>query len=124
MKPVLFETRERIKDQLVIIDLIGEINTLAKEVLTSAYLKAQAKNSEWIALNFSEVTYINSTGIALIVGLLSMARKNSIKLVVFGLSQHYQEIFEITRLSEYMEVFKDEDSVLQIKQATSIGSSI
>jgi anti-anti-sigma factor len=63
-------------------------------------------------LNFRAVDYINSTGIALIVGLLAQARKSRRKLVVCGLSEHYQEIFRITRLSDFMEIFDDETSAL------------
>ena len=58
-----------------------------------------------IVLNFQEVDYINSTGIALIVGLLAQARKSHRQLVVYGLSEHYQEIFRITRLSDFMQIY-------------------
>ena len=57
---------------------------------------------ERLLLNFGDVDYINSTGIALIVGVLAQARKAHIALVTFGLSPHYQEIFRITRLSDFM----------------------
>ena len=63
-------------------------------------------------LNFEGVDYINSTGIALIVGLLAQARKSHRRLVVCGLSEHYQEIFRITRLSDFMQIFDDEPSAL------------
>ena len=61
-------------------------------------------NQVLILLNFQEVDYINSTGIALIVGLLAQARKSHRRLVVCGLSEHYQEIFRITRLSDFIEI--------------------
>jgi anti-anti-sigma factor len=65
-----------------------------------------------ILLNFSDVDYINSTGIALIVGLLAQARKSHRKLVVYGLSDHYVQIFQITRLSDFMDIYQDELSAL------------
>jgi anti-anti-sigma regulatory factor len=55
---------------------------------------------------------INSTGIALIVSLLARARKSKRKLLACGLSQHYVEIFQITRLVDFMSVFPDEASAL------------
>jgi hypothetical protein len=33
-------------------------------------------------------------------------------MVVFGLSDHYIEIFEITRLADFMTIYPDEASVL------------
>jgi anti-anti-sigma factor len=73
---------------------------------------ASPKKPEAILLNFEEVDYINSTGIALIVGLLAKARVSQRRLVAYGLSDHYVEIFEITRLSDFMSVFPDEESAI------------
>ena len=55
---------------------------------------------------------MNGTGNALIVGLLAQARKSHRKLVVCGLSEHYQEIFRITRLSDFMQIYDSEASAL------------
>jgi len=81
--------------------------------LTQAYTQADSKTSSTILLNFEAVDYINSTGIALIVGLLAQARKTQKQLVVYGLSDHYAEIFRITRLSDFMSIYPDEPSALQ-----------
>jgi anti-sigma B factor antagonist len=95
-----------------ILDLRGEINGFAQEALDAAYSEAESNDPETILLNFEEVDYINSTGIALIVGLLARARVSKRRLVAFGLSDHYVEIFEITRLSDFMSVFPDEESAM------------
>jgi len=58
----------------VVLDLRGEINGFAKEALNAAYAEAEAKNPETILLNFEEISYINSTEIALILILLAKAR--------------------------------------------------
>ena len=63
-----------------------------------------------VLLNFAEVDYINSTGIALIVGLLGRARAEGRTLAACGLSDHYREIFEITRLSDFIALYPDETS--------------
>ena len=61
-----------------VIDLHGEINAAAEARLNAAYAEAEAQNPPTIVLNFGEVSYINSTGIALIVGLLARgARPNA-----------------------------------------------
>ena len=51
-----------------IIDLRGEIHAGAEETLNAAYATADGHDPQAILLNFSDVGYINSTGIALIVG--------------------------------------------------------
>jgi anti-sigma B factor antagonist len=96
----------------IVLDLRGEINGFAQEALDAAYAEAESNDPEAILLNFEEVDYINSTGIALIVDLLAKARVSQRRLVAYGLSDHYVEIFEITRLSDFMSVFPDEESAM------------
>ncbi len=95
-----------------VLDLRGEINGFAQEPLDAAYAEAERENPGTILLNFEGVDYINSTGIALIVGLLARARAARRNLVAYGLSEHYVEIFNITRLSDFVNVFPDEESAL------------
>lgn len=102
----------RRQPRAVILDLTGEINAAAEATLNSAYMQAEQDEPELIVLNFARVDYMNSTGIALVVGLLARARKNRRRLVACGLSPHYQEIFAITRLADFMPLFADEASAL------------
>ena len=99
---------------LAILDLQGEIDSFAEQDLNAAYAQADSYGLEKIVLNFQEVEYINSTGIALIVGLLAQARKRHRSLAVYGLSEHYVEIFNITRLSDFMTIYPDEQSVFSL----------
>ena len=95
-----------------VLDLRGEINGFAQEALDAAYAEAEKGDPAAIILNFEEVDYINSTGIALIVGLLAKARAAKRRLLAYGLSEHYVEIFNITRLSDFVGVYPDEESAL------------
>jgi anti-sigma B factor antagonist len=106
------EAEVRQERGVVVLDLRGEINGFAQETLDAAYSEAESKDPEAILLNFEEVDYINSTGIALIVGLLAKARASHKRLLACNLSEHYVEIFEITRLSDYIGVFPDEESAM------------
>ena len=95
-----------------VLDLHGEINSFGQEALDAAYAEAETKDPDAIILNFEEVDYINSTGIALIVALLAKARASKRRLLAYGLSDHYVEIFNITRLSDFVGVYPDEESAL------------
>lgn len=113
MAPRAFDASvRREQPRAVILDLRGEINASAEESLNAAYAEAEAARPEAILLNFNDVDYINSTGIALIVSLLARARKQHIPLRACGLSDHYQEIFTITRLADFMGLYGDEASAL------------
>jgi anti-anti-sigma factor len=108
----ILEASVRHQDHTAVIDLFGVIDAFAEEVLNHAYSEAESQNSEVILLNFSGVEYMNSTGIALIVGLLAQARKQHRRLLTCGLSSHYTEIFRITRLADFMSMYNDEASAL------------
>ena len=106
------EATVRQEPGLAVIDLTGEINGFVEEALNAAYAEAESNDPDAILLNFEGVDYINSTGIALIVGLLAKARASHKRLLACNLSEHYVEIFEITRLSDFMSVFPDEESAI------------
>ena len=84
--------------------LSGDLNGRADETLTDAYRQVAALGPHRVSLDFGHVGYINSTGIALVVRLLAEARRDGRLVRAIGLSEHYREIFRITRLSDFMEI--------------------
>src|SRR5665809_122583 len=92
--------------EVAIVDLAGQLDGTAERTLNEAW--EAAGDAPVVALNFTKSTYINSTGIALIVGLLGKARVENKKVRAFGLMDHYKEIFSITRLSDFIEIHSDE----------------
>lgn len=109
---IQFEAEVRRSPDVVILDLHGDINSFAEAALIAAYGEAEAAHPRSVLLNFADVNYINSTGIALIVGLLARARAAGRPLLACGLGPHYVEIFNITRLADFMTLFPDEQSAL------------
>jgi len=89
-----------------VLDLTGNVSAGAEQKLLEVYAKTSGKPV--VILDFSNVDYINSTGIALIVGLLASARTAGQEVQARGLAEHYREIFRITRLSDFMTILDDE----------------
>jgi anti-anti-sigma factor len=98
----------RQRDAVAVIDLSGDVDGSAERTLDEAYREATSTAVGSVVLNFEATEYINSTGIALIVGLLAQARKDHVTVSAFGLSAHYREIFDITRLSDFMRIAENE----------------
>lgn len=94
-----------------VIQMRGDVDRNAHDALIRAQEAAESDGP--IVLDFRHVGYINSTGIALIVGLLASARTSHRPVRAFGLSDHYQQIFEITRISDFMHIYQDENAALQ-----------
>lgn len=89
-----------------IIDLVGVLDGEAATALTEAFATA-SPDADRILLNFEPMTFMNSSGIALVVELLARARREGLAVHAAGLSDHYRHIFEITRLSDFMTIHGD-----------------
>ena len=115
-----FDAGVRRRPELVVLDLHGDIDIEADQALKAAWADAttgQSDNAatgvEPVLFNFEDVGYINSTGIALIVGLLARARTEHRPVTACGLSEHYRQIFAITRLSDFMPIVPDEEAAAE-----------
>jgi anti-sigma B factor antagonist len=102
------ETQVHRDGDIATVVLTGDVDGGAREALDAAY--TQADGAGTLLLDFAAVSYINSTGIALIVGLLGRARADGVSVAACRLSPHYREIFEITRLSDFISIHADEPS--------------
>jgi anti-sigma B factor antagonist len=110
-------TNVRTLPSAAIIDIQGEINAFAEPMLMDAFSQATAQGARAIILNFSGLEYMNSSGIGLLVTLLIRANRQKQRLLAYGLSQHYQQIFELTRLNEAIAIFDTEAETLAAASA-------
>lgn len=101
-----------------IIDIQGELTMEAETDFMSIYAQAnRPMKLRTVILNFIPMTYMNSSGIGLLVTFLVRLNREGQKLAAFGLNEHYQRVFELTRLNEAIRVFGSEDeAVLTITQ--------
>lgn len=123
MEPTLFEATVEATADDARIRCIGDLNGRADAAMDEAYTAAAAAGAARITLDFTGCGYINSTGIALIVRLLTSARADGRSVRAVGLTEHYRQIFEITRLSDYMAITDDEPAGAPTVAATTGGAS-
>jgi anti-sigma B factor antagonist len=93
-----------------IVDIQGDVTAGSEGVLMGAY--DAAGDARAIVLNFTGLSYMNSGGIGLLVTLLVRANRHSQRLLAYGLSEHYRQIFELTRLDEAVSIHDSEDDAL------------
>lgn len=102
----------RIDPTTSMITIEGEISAFAEQALTEAYTEASTPTTHAIILNCTALEYLNSSGIGLLVTLLIRSKQQQQHLLVYGLSEHYRHIFEITRLNEVLGVYDTEAQAL------------
>ncbi len=90
------------------VDIRGEVTAAAETALMDAYTQATSSGARVIILNFVGLEYMNSSGIGLLVTLLIRANRQRQQLLAVGLNEHYQQIFELTRLNEAIGIYNTE----------------
>src|SRR5438067_11542845 len=112
------QTSVRVAPPLVVLDLRGQVTTFAQEPLVQAYREASTMGAQHVLLNFAGVDYLNSAGIAAIIGIIGEARRTHQRLLLTGLTPHYQLIFEMMGLTTFAPLFESEAAALMSVQAS------
>jgi anti-sigma B factor antagonist len=124
MAPVKLDIRSRtINSRISILDIQGEVTGSAESILMDAYTQATASGAQAIILNFSGLEYMNSSGIGLLVTMLIRTQRQKQRLVAFGLSDHYRQIFELTQLDKAIGICGDEAAALAASDEHSLAST-
>lgn len=106
------EVKMRSANNAVIIDLIGDLTTFASEAVSNAYGSVTDQGVRNIIFNFRQNDYINSAGIAILIGLVTEARRRGQTILVTGLSLHFQKIFRMVGLTQYTDIYQNVDEAL------------
>ena len=95
-----------------IIDITGDITVASEDILMDAYARASTDGLRAVVLNFEGLQYMNSSGIGLLVTWLVRAHRQGQQVLAYGLSEHYRQIFELTRLDEAVGIHDTEADAL------------
>jgi anti-sigma B factor antagonist len=99
-------------DGVAVVDITGEITGASEPVLMDAFARATDEDTRAVILNFAGLEYMNSGGIGLLVTLLVRANRQRQRLMALGLTDHYRQIFMLTRLDEAIGVYDTEEQAL------------
>ena len=117
MAPVTSMETRSLDEATGIIDIAGDLTSACEQSLMEAYARAGGERLRSIVLNFSGLQYMNSGGIGLLVTLLVRAHRHKQRMLVYGLSEHYREIFELTRLDDAIGIHDTESEALGAARA-------
>lgn len=102
----------RASESAAVIAVRGELTGATEEDLMAAYGRAADPMTRRVVLDFTDLEYMNSTGIGLLVTLLVRAQRQRQRLLAFGLSEHYRQILGLTRLDEAITIVESEAEAL------------
>jgi anti-sigma B factor antagonist len=95
-----------------ILRISGDVTSASEADLMAGYTRAAEDGTGVVVLDFTDLAYMNSGGIGLLVTLLVRAQRAGTRLLATGLSDHYRQIFLLTRLDEAIGIHESEAAAL------------
>jgi len=106
------EISPSVSGDVSIISLGGDVTAVTGQLVEDAYNEVVASGFRKILFQFSKGIYINSGGIAFLIGIAADSRDNGRKVRFSGVSDHFQKIFDMVGLTRYVEIFPTMEAAL------------
>ena len=100
------------RDDVVILQLAGEIDMHCSTELRGELLEISQNPSAHTIINMSEVDFMDSSGVAVLIEALQLHRRNGGRLKLVGINPRVRSIFEISRLDSVFDIYDSEDEAV------------
>ena len=91
----------------IFVSITGEIDAYTAPKLREELLPLTEGKNKVITINLKDVSYMDSTGLGVFVGLFKQLNKNEGELKLVELSDTLKRLFKITGLSNIMNITED-----------------
>jgi anti-anti-sigma factor len=113
------EVLTRLQDDVSVIDIRGDVTPLAGQPIEDAYAGLTAAGAKRILVVFAADCYINSGGIAVLIGVLAQTKKKGQAVRITGLTPHFQKIFAMVGLTKYAQISPSEQAAVADLKASA-----
>lgn len=100
------------RDRSNVLPLKGEIDLHVSPSVTASLDSMIEKKPERLVVDLSDVTYIDSAGLAALIGAMQKVEGYGGKFLLAGLQETVRSIFEISRLDQVFQIFPDAEAAL------------
>lgn len=100
------------KNGLMVCRVEGDIDISCSPDLKKVFDKLIAQKTPKIVIEFSKVTYVDSSGLATLVGILKNMRSYGGRMRLAGMSTKIKGLFEITKLDKLFEIMATEEEAI------------
>lgn len=95
-----------------VVEAAGEIDLNCSLDFQQALLQLMDQRPAIVVINLAAVSYMDSSGVASLVKLLSRVRKAGVLLRLAAMSDRVRSVFEITRLDSVFDIRNSEQEAL------------
>ena len=106
------EITTRLIRDVSVIDIKGEVTAITGQPIEDAYHRVTADGARKVLMVFASDCYINSGGIAILIGILANSKKKAQIIRMTGLTLHFQKIFSMVGLTRYAQIHASEEAAL------------
>ncbi len=107
------EIKQRAATDAIIVGLSGEVDMSTSPDARKAFLDLTVeKKTRRIIVDLSQVTYIDSSGLATLIECLQKTRSYGGQLRLFGLNDNIKDVFSLARLDTIFDIRKSEQDAL------------
>lgn len=96
----------------MILTLAGQVDMSNAVELRGAILEAIEERPEDLLINMTDVDFMDSSGLAILVEGLQLSNKKGFHLKLVGLQARVRSVFEISRLESLFQIFETESEAL------------
>ena len=102
-----------LKNDVLVCSIKGEINIDTVNQLRDLFTKITDDKTSKVLLNFSQLEYIDSLGMATLAKFAQQLKANSGELVICSMSPKLGSIFRIVKFGKVFRIFDSEDEALE-----------
>jgi len=99
---------------ITLLHIQGDITAQSEAVIHQAYRKADDQgDAHKLLIQFEEEAYINSGGIAVLIQILALTRKNKQAIGITGLSEHFKKIFTMVGIAKFAGIYNSAEDAIK-----------
>ena len=106
------EINRRESGEIVVFDINGEIDLYNAPEIKDKIKEEMNKNKVNIVINLDKVSYIDSSGIGVLISSLSNLKKVGGALKLINVYASVRKVFELTKLTSFFDIYDSEADAL------------
>jgi len=99
---------------ITLFNIRGDLTSFSEPSLSEAYQSANEQGAAKILLKIDKKAYINSGGIAALIQILALSKRNNQNIGITGVSDHFKKIFSMVGITRFADIHESVENALEV----------
>ena len=99
---------------VTLFNIQGDLTSFSEPFLSEAYQNANTQGAGKILLKIDKEAYINSGGIAALIQILALSKRNNQHIGITGVSDHFKKIFAMVGITKFADIHESVENALKV----------